>query len=843
MSIENASQSSTESETVPSSPSKRHKMDDELNLPLVTVSTTSTKMDIDEPGSLTGGPSSLESGFTTTTPAKPADMQVADVSMEEVVSEVTPSEPTIVNLSANSSPTSAAAKDVSLPVSLSTNQASSNSDLPTTVSSSLAVEPQETASNQSVSCMSTTHEADASIADEHCKKGSITLPTTDQNSSATSSTSATKVLRSAPIISAVVAPKGLPLLRSRPVVPATDEQCLKDVMDSSKHVLLPGKGVLAGGVSRAKREKKNRNVSWASDSSLVDVQFIDTRVSLVESWDPDCEITLPFAPGTLRMIKTKALLKRNEGNTSVAHAMDDLNGDSEWEANESKVTSVSSCISDQEASLPIPSSFEEARKREHDMEQERAREARELLKSRLDLMSSKVKWTVPNRVVLPAECRIDEGSKTNYNLITSHNVAGGLDYTQGHEDPVLSFNEAHSPASPPRETWNWTDDHKMSDLDVHLFPLSDSTDEDVGDGHGIDRQECNGFWHTESIKDYSIRGSTDSNEILDSRKLIGMNGQADVLRQPTCNEGQSGHQGAEVAVGGLKSNVDYRTMKQSGRERGKLALAPNVRQLLSALQSSGILNGIKMNEVLRRSEGRSEADSQNNASMQTGSENTSVGDIGRSYNLGNEDMGQNRQLCVDGMNENAAMNIGQMMGNGRNGSETRQGLSRTIGLPSFSHPMQGMLECLPFGMPPVPPNAMGLPPPGLVQMGIGLGIPMVGMPMMPMVPGGPLPMSGPGVNIGGAGVVSGDGIGLSGIGGNVGNIPNLQPGVTSSGIGNVSGSSGTTSGRGGKSGRNGRHVETITRPKSKGSKLRKKCKYFGTKQGCRDGDSCMFSHN
>lgn len=677
--------------------------------------------------------------------------------------------------------------------------------------------------------------------------------------------SAPLALRSAPIGGVSGGGKGLLKLRSSPVIPASDDHSVKSVVDTTNQILIPGKGVLAGGKSRAKREKITRSVKWAEDNNIAEVHFIDTRLNLVKSWHPDCEITLPFAPHTLQAIKS--VIKGRGDETNVSPDVFNTAGDDHGVNFGLVETGITAPEFDQCATLPI-SSFEEARKREHDMEQERTKQVKEELKSRLNSMEQKVVWRSPRSIVLPAECRIEESTVAPFDLGENRYSMDGMISTNFNDGHAGSSNDMESPMSPPPEAWGWSGESEGSDSQAHMFPLTDgSNPTDTGvDGFRNERANVNGMWNPEINKNNELRNTSvmpgPYSVALNENVQNDMLGRAGGFRQNMGNERHGAHRGSGSGSGGLRTGSDYGMGKRTGRERTRLILSPNVRQLLSALQSSGILNTAKMNEVLSRSE--RPGPEHEGTHMATGgrdSNNMSMGNVsGNNYNSMNEDAGMNDQVGMDNVNGGVAGNMGSMMG-GVSGPIPGAGAGGMMGASPFGHAMGqgGMLECMPFGMPPVPPNAMGIPPPppGLMQMGMGLGMPMVGMPMMPMVPGNPMGMNAPGGNGGAGGVVTGNGIGLAGlgsIGNNAGVATNAANGtgnnghgsggiMPSPGGGGAIGNVGNILGRGGKIGRNGRHVETITRPKSKGPKQRKKCKYFGTKQGCRDGDACMFAHN
>lgn len=805
-----------------------------------------------EPQTEVATPASVGAGVPDVTEHQPTDSTTADAPMPDV--EVS-ADPTLtasnsVSIEDNTDPRS------SLSAVNESPNSSSNSSLSDVPPTSAREESSE------VNLDSEPSSSLDGVADETSKLENS--PSTASESSIStegeSEASAPLALRSAPLDGATGVGKGLLKLRSSPVIPASDEQSVKNEVDPMNQILIPGKGVLAGGKSRAKREKKARNVKWATDENLMEIHFIDTRLNLVKSWDPDCGITLPFAPHTLQAIKS--VIKGAVDETSIPSDSISTSNDEDGTNFDLPETGITAPDFEQCAALPMISSFEEARKREHDMEQERARQAREELKNRLNSIVAKVHWRCPRSIVLPAECRIEESVEGSFDVDDRYSL--GCMVPTNSSNNHVDMNNLESPMSPPSEPWSWTDEGEGSDSQAQVFPLTDGSNAvDVeAETFGMQRTNHNGTWNAGASRS-SEHGNTGGSAgsfvgVLNDNAQMNMLGRASGLRRNVNNERQSGQRNSTNVSGALRSGVDCGIGKRSGREKAKLILAPNVRQLLSALQSSGILNGAKMNEVLSRSGGHGQEDNARPMMMrQPDANEMGMGGMGgNNYTIG-EDRTINDQMNLDNVNGGVAASIGRMMG-GVSGPISGGGAAGIMGAPPFGPGMGqgGLLECMPFGMPPVPPNAMGLPPPppGLMQMGMGLGMPpMVGMPMMPMVPGNPMAMNGPGGNGNAGGVVGGNGMVMGGL-----NLPNNMggpaPGVNGSGNGGHGGggvlsaaggggSGGNVLGRVGKSGRNGRHVETITRPKSKGPKQRKKCKYFGTKQGCRDGDACMFAHH
>lgn len=565
---------------------------------------------------------------------------------------------------------------------------------------------------------------------------------------------------------------GLPMLRSSPIVPQGESRSgqVGATGEAGKRTGADGK---ESAEAAARRErKKNKKVSWAKDEGLVEMHFIDTRIQLVQSWDPDYQVTLPFAPATLQMIQS--VLKTREDGAVTAES----SGPNVFvEANASTSAAAEDGGNGNAfaggAALPMISSFEEARKKEYNMELERARQTREELKSRLNAICEIRRWNCPSTLVMPAECLIDETHRAKYAVVDGdydgNRSAGGVSRNGG---------SVETPGSPPSEQWGWANDGEVSDLHVRAFPLSDG-DVREGDGDAIE-EDGGGQWNN--------GGSNRMNDNRDAGYFGGMHRPAGGNMGGAGLRSHVGHgmSGRDISKVGLR-NAEGPGRRNGGlRDKGgaRMNFTPNVRQLLTALASSGLLKGKVGDGAVGQQHGGGDV---------SGSEDV----MGEQDGFAVDDGVANGQGLADEMNGGGGRNMG--------GAGNAPGIGFSGGLGQGN-----VMDCLPFGIPPVPPGAMGLAP-NMMPMGLGLPLPM-GMPLLPMgIPGGGMGMNGPGVGVGG----NGDGGGVGGVGG----------------------------GRGLKGGRNGRHVETITRPKSKGQKQRKKCKYFGTKQGCRDGASCMFAHN
>lgn len=637
-------------------------------------------------------------------------------------------------------------------------------------------------------------------------------------------------LRSPPVADTVDVTKGSIMLRSSPVISAGDVTTLPNVLYHAKQVLLPGKGVLCGGATRAKRVKRKRGISWAPDSSLVDVRFIDTRLNLVKSWDPNFEVTLPFAPCTLETFKT--LLKCEEIASFHSEYNEDVS-DNKGNCHPSN-GNTDADIPSHDGALSNVSSFEKARKREYNMEQDRVKRAKETLRNRLDAMVATITWVRPKSIMLPVECRVEENI-SRINILDGQLLTGNAKFHKKTEDSVLCANEVQWPASPPRDAWVWAEDVETSDEYVQNFPISDNAD--IGDigcrvANGANEDSINGMRIPGCVKDFEKYSGTNADESSCSY---------DSTANQHCDRGRSAKrtdplsnlktrhdvQSLESLNGMSQNKAEYDVAKSGRRNQIGHPLAANVQQLLSALQSSGVLSGLKSDGFLAEGS-RGENEALNGAMEHTTQCDSPTGYMIGNYNPLVQDVGLKENGYTDG--RTITFDVGQGIGSNSGSSATGTSGSGMIAPPGFASVMSqsGMLECMPFGMGPVPMNAMGMPPPGLMEMGMGLsmGLGMMGMPVVPIMLGGgngPIPTGF------GEQVISG---------GDSNRIPALE---AEHGDGN-SGRSKNSS-RSGKAGRNGRHVETISRPKLKPLKQRKKCKYFGTKQGCRDGDACMFAHN
>lgn len=137
-----------------------------------------------------------------------------------------------------------------------------------------------------------------------------------------------------------------------------------------------------------------KRVRWMPDEQLVEVRFIDTRIQLIKNWDPDYEITLPFAPSTLAQLRAQGAIEVDEEETARKPAVS---------AGQSSLKI---------RSAPAPDDFESARRKEREMELERSRQAKVELQTCLNMMMPETEWQTPLIVILPSECRV---STSEYN--------------------------------------------------------------------------------------------------------------------------------------------------------------------------------------------------------------------------------------------------------------------------------------------------------------------------------------------------------------------------------------------------------------------------------------------
>lgn len=610
-----------------------------------------------------------------------------------------------------------------------------------------------------------------------------------------------------PILRTVVAPVGgmLRMLRSSPVAmeaeaPVGKNRSAGSVTSQTSVIVAPtpnnalSNGDRAGNLEKGTgavldvenrmdiEPKKRKSVSWAPKENLVDVQYIDTRLELVRSWDPESEITLPFAPATLQMFKSMTEEQRKA----------ERNGDN-------RPTGMDTAANWNQDQDRKRSAFEAARKKEHDMEQERARRVREELQQILNKMSPIRSWRRPSAIVLPAECRMDAEGPKRFDL-------GDEEY-----QPSRGNSDVQSPPSPPpADIESSVDAMRASDSNVRLFPLSDGSVEAAeGDSSG-------GFGNSLRGDRRIVNDVTEANyRAQDNHRAFAGFGNGTRLDTRNDNDSVSPFSVSNNESHSVGGSLAFNSGISGFHNENGHSLPPHaVQHLLSALQSSGLLN-----QPNNGSHDRSGSGDYASGGTLKGNERDEGGDAyrdrrglsnlnedGSNQASGNNDVeymeDDRRQMHVP---ENSSMGAGPGIGMPNSGigppPPPRPMLSHPGQLPpGFQQGVQpGMIEGFPFPMPPMPPPPMGMHP-NMLPLGMGIPMPPMGMPLPFGMPPGPMPMNGP--NQGMSGSKSGK----------------------------------SCSGR-------GRDVETITRPKSKGSKQRKKCKYFGTKQGCRDGSSCVFAHN
>lgn len=551
----------------------------------------------------------------------------------------------------------------------------------------------------------------------------------------------------------------------------------------------PAKSEENSNAEAPQQRRRQRNVTWAPDEKLLDVHIIDNRAELVRVWDPESRITLPFTPTTLQALISE---DQNQENQSTESAM-----------NQS-----ASAVANKDSprrNRPHSSSFEAALKREFDMELERTRRAREEIKNRLNAMSPSCRWSRPIVIVLPTECRIDSDMVEPFTLTETDSL---LKMRQN----TYSSSHAESPRSPPPEA-TALGQYRNSDAHVPTIPVSENGNEIQSMANsGMDSGASKGKnLHRENFDQGEKSKASAYGRTHDRHGKLGGN-ELRSSRAPAHEVGNTNRRGGateEVPIG--HANSQKSSMRQGGlgfrpggggkgmEDKGQMPLPPEaVHHLLSALQSSGLLrpgvNGPLADPQNPNSDHRlMDKDMVPNAfpsHLPHGESSTMRNDSKGLASHGENERGEgehhanhNLQNPVPPVSSaDVALGAHPLMGHG-------QQLPLNFG---SGNQQTGMLDCMPFPMPPMPPPPLGMPS----LMPIGLPMPM-GLPM-----GLPLNMSHPPLAM------------------------NQPPGP---GINPPSSS--------------GRNVETISRPKTKPSKQRKRCKYFGTKQGCRDGSSCMFAHN
>lgn len=519
-----------------------------------------------------------------------------------------------------------------------------------------------------------------------------------------------------------------------------------------------------------KPPKKQKTVSWAPDESLVDVQYIDDRAALVKSWDPESGITLPFQPSTLQMLQSSSEEQERAKNQPESLA-----------GREAQHTIQARKIS----------AFEAARKKEHDMEQERIRKAREELQNRLTKMVPLRSWVRPTEIVLPAECRIEPRTIQDFSVVdeTYRNVAS-------RRKP----GEATPPSPPPELRSPF--ESSSNDNHVPYFPLSDGAGDGAEAGAKGDTMQTMGSGRQTNDHGYNndlestFRRYDDGNNIRQSHRKGGNGGLSNSHRSNFETQQHSGRRDGERQGAPRRNGLDSHFF-----DGGNGPVSQQTFQhLLSALQTSGLLNDTGGNHMKSSNndnysgdQHRMERDSRGDMyidQQHTGNQNGSNGNMGPGSNMYVEDEKRH------GDHEDGSISVSGSMGP----PPPPPIMGHPGQLPGFPPNVgqSGMMDGFPFPLPPMPPG-MGMPP-SLMPLPMGMPMPPMGLGLPFAMPPGPM-MNGPSANASKA-------------------------------------SASLKSGKGGP----GRQVETISRPKSKGPKQRKRCKYFGTKQGCRDGNACIFAH-
>lgn len=513
---------------------------------------------------------------------------------------------------------------------------------------------------------------------------------------------------------------------------------------------------------KPEKKKKKKTISWAKSDSLEEVHFIDTRSDLIKSWHPDFHITLPFAPGTLQMFQA--------AQAAEAAAQNSANEDGGAAKGGPQIRSK-----------PKLSTFEEARKREHEMELERARRVREEQNRRLDAMCAKRPWHRPFALILPTECNKDPAEIEEFNIIEEDHPAPMLKNERSRTTPL-------SPVLKSRIS------QALHLVEVPVIPLSDGNLKE-GDAFG---SQPTAYTAPQSSQDYYAGANSSS--------YAGNRDGGNYLGQSDTSEGSSRNYGSRNLVPQAddrnpQANYNDGSKETSNYRNPILGVNPaGVQHILAVLKESGVLkakaNASSQSQVMRHGHipmyGHQNNENRH-ASYEApielrGRDSRSIDPSG--YRGSDERHDQDVQRNRSPPRPPGQVEPPQVMGHGPQ-----------MKPPPFVPGMQppGPMDGMPFPMPPMHPPPLGMPP-NMLPLGFGLplplGMPPMGMPPMPMPPGA-MPMSGPSQDMG-------------------------------------------ASRRGGIN--NGR-VENAMRSKQKPMKQRKRCKYFGTKQGCRDGNACMFAHN
>ncbi|KAI0566625.1 hypothetical protein FGB62_7g316 [Gracilaria domingensis] len=513
------------------------------------------------------------------------------------------------------------------------------------------------------------------------------------------------------------------------------------------------------------KKRKRRKISWATPEKLEEVHFIDTRAELIKSWDPDFQITLPFAQTTLQMFQAA---QQAESSTQRSAAGDDKN--------------VKGGI--QIRSKPKLSTFEEARKREHEMELERARRAREEQKRRLDSMCPKRPWRRPLAIVLPAECRKDPAEIEDYNIIDDE------------QPPSMNYDDPNrtSPQSPIQGSQS---SRGSRFAEVPVIPLSDGSTRDEGN---LSSQTPT-YTSQQDAQEYY--GASNSNSYRGNQDPVNYENPANLASR---GNNSFGSRNIVTQTDDRNAQGNYRegTKETNNYHNPILGVDPaGVQHILAVLKESGVLKP------------KPSTSSQSQGGRQDSGFEQQPNDSRHAYHAHNEaqsrDTRSTETATYDANSErhnaNVSLNRSPPHPSGQAEPPHVRNHGPQMKPPSFVPGMQhhGPMEGMPFPMPPLHPPPLRMPP-NMLPLGFGLlpmGMPPpMGMPL-PMHPGA-MPMSGPGQDMGMA------------------NIPSRRVPLN-----------------------NGR-VDGLMRQKQKPMKpmkQRKRCKYFGTKQGCRDGNACMFAHN
>lgn len=281
-----------------------------------------------------------------------------------------------------------------------------------------------------------------------------------------------------------------------------------------------------------------KRVQWVPDDKLVEVHYIDTRVQLIKNWDPEFEITLPFAPSTLAQLRAQG-------------AADD--GGSEF-GRKSAPSSVAGGLGIRSA--PAPNDFELARRKEREMELEKSRQAKLELQSRLDMMVPETEWRDPVSIILPSECRETTDSsdalKDDGEVNEISGVVEEYDVCRSLQLPWLdqqgTESEECAPGSPPSDI----------DLDTDYITVNIPT-RDISSDEAVDSMLLHESTERNSEGDFGSPYSTVSDSEAEMRLQAELSGHM-ASQQRQSKDGK---------YHGRGNNGDHDAFSASGRDQGE----------------------------------------------------------------------------------------------------------------------------------------------------------------------------------------------------------------------------------------------------------------------------------